>query len=641
MRRPWPWVIGALALAVLITVGLHALKSGLGLRNPLEARLSETAGALVRVEGPISIRLADTAEIALRKVHLTTRAVAQAPELASIEEMRVTVDLRQLRHGRLVIPEINFVRPIINLVRDEQGRVNWSIGSDEADDTGDLPNVGRVIITDGKLSYKDVPRHTSLDGTVRSDGESLVIDGAGTYRDRPSTVRITGGTALGLLESAKPYRLSANATAGATTMAASGTVTHPFATIGLDLDIVADGQNAQELFPILGIPAPPTPAYHLTGKLNRAGVWQLDSFAATVGDSDLAGSLRFETRRDRLFVSGSLTSKSLDIQDLGLIVGADGRNMAIVKPALRDVLLPDAPLNLDEVRDADVDVTLAAGRLLAQKLPLEDVDAHIRLDNARLTLAPMRVGVAGGRIDANLTIDARKDDVTTDYDIRFKDFQIERFLRNAGILRGSGGTVEGRIAVRGKGDSLQRSLASADGQANMFVDGATIDSLTADIVGLDVMRALGLLVTGSRRVPVRCLVADFTIKSGVMTPETLLLETDTTLVTGIGRIDLGSDRLDLELTSVPRHARSLALGTPISIGGTLQEPRVGLTAGTVALGTASAALGIVLSPLGAISDLVGGSGSRNVDCAALKRKIAARMPALPAQDAPGTTPPTR
>src|SRR5262249_7054135 len=151
------------------------------------------------------------------------------------------------------------------------------------------------------------------------------------------------------LEPAKPYRISANATAGATTMAASGTITHPFAMIGLDLDIVADGRNAQELFPILGIPAPPTRPYHLTGKLNRAaGVWQLGSFTGTVDDSDLSGSLRFETRRDRLFVSGDLTSKSLDIEDLGLMLGADGgKNAAVANQAVKDPLLPATPLNLD------------------------------------------------------------------------------------------------------------------------------------------------------------------------------------------------------------------------------------------------------------------------------------------------------
>jgi len=114
----------------------------------------------------------------------------------------------------------------------------------------------------------------------------------------------------------------------------------------------------------------------------------------------------------------------------------------------------------------------------------------------------------------------------------------------------------------------------------------------------------------------------------VMTPETLLLETDTALITATGRIDLDSERLDLRLTSVPRHASALALGTPITVSGTFHDPSINVTAGTLARGTASAALGIVLSPLGAISDLIGGgSGGRGVDCAALKSRIAAKMPA--------------
>ena len=148
-----------------------------------------------------------------------------------------------------------------------------------------------------------------------------------------------------------------------------------------------------------------------------------------------------------MLVAGNLVSKQLDFADLGLLVGASGstapgrpvsdQQRAMAKEYQQsERVLPDATLRLDEVRDIDADVTFKGEHVLAQDLPLENADLHLKLDNAVLRLDPLHVGVAGGLIDAVIVIDAHNNPVATDYDVRFHKFQLEQFLERAGYPAG-------------------------------------------------------------------------------------------------------------------------------------------------------------------------------------------------------------
>ena len=252
------------------------------------------------------------------------------------------------------------------------------------------------------------------------------------------------------------------------------------------------------------------------------------------------GRLRLETQgRKRIFVGGDLQSKNLNFADLGLLVGAPGattgdhpvsdtQKQMEKKQEASGRILPDTPLNLDEVRNAVADVTFKGVHIDAQSLPLDNLDLHLKLDDALLMLTPLKVGVAGGQVNSSIVIDARSDTVATDYDIRFSKFRIAEFFKSAGFPEGGTGDLDGRIRLHGTGNSVRTSLASANGQASAVVDNGCrwISDLAANILGLDVAKALGVLITGDKKVPLNCLIADFEVKDGQMTPRTFVLDTD-------------------------------------------------------------------------------------------------------------------
>lgn len=645
------WLLGVLGVLVVALILIVVFFQWSWLRGPLEARLSALTGKQVYIDGPITGTKSWVPHIVLNQIRIDEPSFAAASKVARIDSIAIEIDLKSLLHGKLNFPIIEVDQPVLDLLRNPDGTANWDIASEASgpSDRGNMPIIGKLTLKNGRLTYHDIAKKLTIDGTIKAvsatggTGEgNFTVEGSGTYRNAPFTIKLNGGSLNDLRETKKPYDIDAKASVGKTKVSVVGTVTNPFQLTDMNLKMTADGDNAQDLYPIFGIPAPPTPPYHLTGILDRDGkAWLFKKFAGTVGKSDLEGNLRFETEnRKRIFVGGDLTTKNLDFADLGLLVGAPGattgdRPVSDTQKALKkemdasDRVLPDTPLNLDEVRNVDADITFKGEHVAAQNLPIDNVDLHMKLDDGLLSLTPLKVGVAGGQVAANIVIDARKDTVVTDYDILFRRFQIAELFKKAGFDKGGDGYLDGRIRLHGTGNSVRKSLATADGQVGAMVDKGQISDLAGNILGLDVARALGVLITGDKKVPLHCLVVDFQVDKGIMTPRTFILDTDDALDTAKGTISLADEHLDLSIHGDPKSATPIALGGPILVGGSFKKPSVGLGAEAYARGGAAIALGALLTPVAAVLGFIDAGDVKDADCAGLENAAKTNAAVVP------------
>src|SRR5690606_40134059 len=130
-----------------------------------------------------------------------------------------------------------------------------------------------------------------------------------------------------------------------------------------------------DLYPLLGIALPDTPAYTLDGRLGRDGnVWTYQEFSGTVGDSDLAGDVTVTVGGERPHFRGDLVSSLLDFDDLAGLVGGSPDSG------------PDDTSNPEfEARAAE---RAASGRVLPDHryapAKLRSMDADERLSSARI-----------------------------------------------------------------------------------------------------------------------------------------------------------------------------------------------------------------------------------------------------------------
>ena len=108
----------------------------------------------------------------------------------------------------------------------------------------------------------------------------------------------------------------------------------PFQWNGPNVDLTLSGPNLSEIYPLLGIPGPPTPPYRISGKLDRdPGVWKFVKTRWHVGDSDLAGDVFIDERKKPEFLTAKLVSSNLAFKDLAPLVGASPGKTGNIMPS--------------------------------------------------------------------------------------------------------------------------------------------------------------------------------------------------------------------------------------------------------------------------------------------------------------------
>ena len=118
--------------------------------------------------------------------------------------------------------------------------------------------------------------------------------------------------------------------------------------------------------------------------------------------------------------------------------------------------------------------------------------------------------------------------------------------------------------------------------------------------------------------PVRCGVAEFQSRGGIMTAQRIILDTGVVQAQGTGVIDLRTETLNLSLSGKPKQFRLLRLAAPITLKGTFAQPKVGVdvgkAAGQIGVGVL---LGAVVSPLAVVLPFVAAGTAKDADCGAL------------------------
>jgi AsmA protein len=135
-----------------------------------------------------------------------------------------------------------------------------------------------------------------------------------------------------------------------------------------------------------------------------------------------------------------------------------------------------------------------------------------------------------------------------------------------------------------------------------------------EAVGLDLWEMLQFKLKGDQGIEIRCGIADFSVKDGLMQAQAVVLDTADTKLTVTGDINLGREALNLTLHPEPKDKSPLSLRSPIHIRGALSKPEVQLEKGRLgAKGLAAWALGVV-NPLLALIPLIETGPGLDSDC---------------------------
>ncbi|HMI73553.1 MAG TPA: AsmA family protein [Steroidobacteraceae bacterium] len=637
-------ITAAIGLILLLIVLGVALAPSSFWRWLIIHEVSRATGRPASIDGEVKLHLfSPNPELQVQGFALSNAPWARPKNMVAIKRFEATVSLKSLLRFHPIFPRVAIDSPAIDLERDASGRANWDFSrpgtrKNRQNHSAPLhiPVIQDLSLTHGTLTARDRIRKLTFEGRVSveenrntSDNHALKLRGSGTLNGKPFELNLNGEPLIGVQPS-QPYAFEAAVAAADIKLNTHVTISRPFDLAALQAKFHLSGSDLADVYYLTGLALPNTPPYDVSGTLVRDHLtFRVDDFQGKLGSSDVAGKLGIDTGHERPKLSAILASKQLNLADLAAPLGTeatpDRKSNTLARPttpvaaAPPALLLPDADLQIERVRGMDADVQFDAASVSASKMPMKKVHFHLNLDNGKITLDPLAFQLPQGEFSGMVAVDAQGATPKTNIDMKLSNVDLAQFKPKSGKGAPLEGQLLGRIKLQGSGTSVHKTAENADGDITLVIPRGEMREAFAELTGIDLARGLGLILTkNERNTAVRCGVASFKAAGGELTATTLIIDTTHVLVTGQGDVNLKTEALDLSLRGQPKEARMLRLRTPITLRGSLLQPKIGVQPGKLAAQTGGAvALGALLTPVAALLAFVDGGLAKDANCAAL------------------------
>jgi len=606
------WTVG-LVLALLVGLALLIIFASNSLRGPISRAVTDATGRELRIEGDLKpVWSWVHPRFRAERITFANPDWATGDHLFAAESVELSLSFLPLLRGQVVLPEVHLERPVVNLEQDAEGRKSWILEKDpEKQKEESRIHIRRLTLDEGRLRYDDAAQRINVEADLATDETGIAFAATGTYRGHDFAAAGRAGHVLSLRDETTPFPLKAEARVGATRVKVDGTITGLVGLKGIDTKVELGGKSLSQLYDIVRVVFPETKPYSTSGRLVRDGtVVRYENFSGKMGESDIAGTLQVDTGGERPFMQGGLVSKTLNFADLGMIVGTD-------KPSSKGVL-PDRPFEPDRWDSMDADVTVKAGTVKRpEQLPIQNLSARIQLKDRVVTLNPLEFGIAGGKLAGPVKLDGTRNPIRAEVKMRVQNLQLAQLFPTIKQNRTSVGDVGGLVELTGSGNTVARMLGSASGKIGLFMDGGEISRFLMELVALDLWGVARVKLKGDEPVEIRCAIADFAVKDGLMQTNAFVFDTAVVNVEGGGVVNLKTEEMDLKLNPKPKDSSIASLNSPLYVRGTFGDPKVSPDVGKLAAKGAGAIVMGVVNPLLAVLPLFKEGKDENSNCAQL------------------------
>ncbi|MDU7556643.1 MAG: AsmA family protein [Pseudomonas sp.] len=674
-RKTLAWIGGIVVLLVVVLVVIISTFDWNRLKPTINAKVSEVLHRPFAINGNLAVRwLREDGQggwrawvpwphVIAEDLTLGNPDWSKTPEMASLKQVELRLSPLALLSQTVAIPRIDLKEPKAKLERLADGRANWTFTFDAADPNAEPSNwkvdIGAIGFDKGQVSLNDQTLKTRLDVLIDSLGKPIPFseivgekeakktqDKGAVPQDYAFALKVNGeyhgqklhgtgkiGGLLALRDTNQPFPLQAQVSIADTKVALAGTLTDPLDLGALDLRLKLAGSSLSNLYPLTGVTLPDSPPYstdgHLTAKLREAtgATFTYDNFNGKIGSSDIHGDLSFVASKPRPKLTGKLVSNQLLMVDLAPLIGADSndkqkaRGGSSKQPA--DKVLPVEEFRTERWRDMDADVEFTGKRIVqSADLPFTDLYTHVVLSDGVLKLEPLRFGVAGGKLDAQINLNGRDTPLQGRAKLTARNFKLKQLFPTFEPMKTSFGELNGDASISGTGNSVARLLGTANGNLKMLINDGAISRSLMEIAGLNFGNYVVGKNFGDKDVKINCAAADFGIKDGLATSRLFVFDTQNAIIYIDGTANFATERLDLKITPESKGFRVFSLRSPLYVRGTFAHPDAGVEAVPLLLrGAGMVALGVIAGPAAGLLALVALSGDVPNQCAPLLQQM--------------------
>jgi len=687
-RKVFTWTLASLVVLLAALVVIIAFFDWNRIKPSLNAKVSEELNRPFAINGNLAVIWQREPEeggwrawvpwphVVAQDLSLGNPDWSKKPQMVTLKRVELRISPLALLAQRLVIPRIDLTEPNADLQRLADGRANWTFKFDPKDPNAEPSNwvvdIGAIGFDKGHVILDDQNLKTQLDLIIDPLGKPIPFsdivgnkaaktasEKGAAPQDYAFALKVKGqyhgqtlagegkvGGLLALQDAARPFPLQAKMKIADTRVELAGTLTDPLNLGALDLRLKLAGTSLGNLYPLTGITLPDTPPYetdgHLIAKLQEAGgaVFRYEEFNGKIGQSDIHGSLVYVASQPRPKLSGSLVSNQLLFADLAPLIGADSnaeqkaRGGESKQPA--DKVLPVEEFKTERWRVMDADVEFTGKRIVhSEKLPFNDLYTHLILTDGVLSLEPLRFGVAGGNLDAQIRLNGRTEPLEGRAKLTARKFKLKQLFPTFELMKTSFGELNGDADITGRGNSVAKLLGTANGNLKLLINDGAISRELMELAGLNVGNYVVGKIFGDKEVKINCAAADFDIQAGLATTRLFVFDTENAIVYIDGTANMATEQLDLTITPESKGWRLISLRSPLYVRGKFIKPDAGVKAVPLMLrGAGMVALGVIAAPAAGLLALVAPSGGEPNQCAPLLEQMKAGK-------APVTVKPTR
>ncbi|MDG2534359.1 AsmA family protein [Sphingomonas sp. HITSZ_GF] len=520
----------------------------------------------------------------------------------------------------------------VDLQWDKAGKRNTWTFSEEKGEPLDLPLIRRALVQGTMIRYVD-PRmqieagiriHT-VEARDTQFASAINFDGSGTAR---GTRFVLNGALLtpNATVSGGKNQLRLHAEGVRTQLDVSGTLPGATEIEGADLHMDVRGQNLADIFMLAGIAVPDTRSYRLTSALTKLGdEWRFTGLKGRFGESDLAGKMTVKMTRPRMLLTAQLATDTLDIVDAGPFIGYNPNTLAakgaagtVTQVAGTPRILPDAKLRVDALRNFDAKVHWTVRDVRAPSLPISNIELGLDLDNMLLKLSPLNFSMARGTVSSDISINARKQPVFTDYDIRLSPTPMGTLLAGWGVEQsGTSGTIKARVQMTGAGDSVRESLAHSNGRIAIIMPRGSMWARNIQLSEIDIGTFLQKMFEKKLKEPVQinCGLIGFTVRNGIAAADPILIDTQKNVILGRGGFSFRNESIDLAIRADGKKFSLFSAQSPVGLNGYFARPGINvISPELVARAGVGLGLGVFASPFAAIIAFVDVGDAKSAAC---------------------------
>ncbi|MGY2285796.1 AsmA family protein [Pseudomonas gingeri] len=674
-RKILAWTSASLVLLLAVLVAIIAFFDWNRVKPPINAKVSEILHRPFAINGDLAVRWQREPDeggwrawvpwphVIAEDLTLGNPDWSKTPQMVELKRVELRLSPLPLLAQRVVIPRIDLTEPNASLERLADGRANWTFQFDPKDPNEPpsswVVDIGAIGFDKGHVTLDDKSLNTRLDLLIDPLGKpvpfsDIVGDSAAKKarekgvapQDYAFALKVKGqyhgqnlagtgkvGGLLALQDATRPFPVQADVKIADTRIAVAGTLTDPRNLGALDLRLTLAGSSLGNLYPLTGVTLPDSPAYetdgHLIARLHEPGgaTFTYEKFNGKIGTSDIHGDLAYVASQPRPKLSGVLVSNQLLMTDLAPLIGADSnakqkaRGGESKQPA--DKVLPVEEFRTERWRDMDADVEFTGKRIVhSAELPFTDLYTHLVLTDGELSLEPLRFGVAGGKLDAQIRLNGRTAPMQGRARLTARNFKLKQLFPTFEPMKTSFGELNGDADISGTGNSVAKLLGTSNGDLKMLVNDGAISRGLMEIAGLNVGNYVVGKIFGDKEVKINCAAADLGIKSGLATTRLFVFDTENAIIYIDGTANFANEQLDLKISPESKGFRLLSLRSPLYVRGKFIKPDAGVQAVPLLLrGAGMVALGVIAGPAAGLLALVAPSGDVPNQCAPLLEQM--------------------